>query len=275
MAVDSFECKIITGGFNHCDTSWNKTSDELDRCFKIYNPIGGDAIVVIDDSEYIIESGNVYLISGFNIDAQKCTSFMDVYWLHFVPISIHLKYILLNSEPIHVWDKNAFPFMSDFNKNIETLFTSNSHTTSNISNLPYSYEEAKIQSYILSFVAEVIKDIPQQRLMASKEIAKLAPSIKFMDNEFKSNPSLVEIALKSNLAPNYFHRIFKKNFEITPFNYMLSLRMEYAVKLLTTTNKSVKEVAYESGYNNEFYFYHQFKKQFNYSPGKLKKLRPF
>ncbi len=51
--------------------------------------------------------------------------------------------------------------------------------------------------------------------------------------------------------------------------------MEYAVKLLTTTNKSVKEVAYESGYNNEFYFYRQFRKLYNFSPGKLKRIRPF
>ncbi len=275
MAIDSFECKIITGGYNRCDSSWNKSSDELDRCFKIYNPVKGEAVVISDGVEYTLESGKVYLISGFSIDAQKCSSFMNVYWLHFVPVSIHLKHILLNSKPIHVWDKKHFHFLSEFDEHIKALFTDDSLNSSNISNLPYSYEEAKIQSYILSLVAEAIKDIPTNSLVPSKEISKLTPSIKFMDGEFKTNPSLKEIASKSNLAPNYFHRIFKQNFEITPYNYMLRLRMEYAVKLLTTTNKSVKEVAFESGYNNEFYFYRQFKKQYNYSPGRLKKIRPF
>ncbi|MCG8310730.1 MAG: AraC family transcriptional regulator, partial [Cytophagales bacterium] len=80
---------------------------------------------------------------------------------------------------------------------------------------------------------------------------------------------------KSSLAPNYFHRIFKKNFGLTPYNYMLRLRMEMAVRLLTSTTKSVKEVAFETGYENEYYFYRQFKKHYNYSPGKLKKMRPF
>ncbi|MEN8118566.1 MAG: helix-turn-helix transcriptional regulator [Bacteroidota bacterium] len=275
MAIDSFECKIITGGFNHCNSSWNKTSDELDRCFKIYHPVGGSAIINVDNKEYLIESGNVYFISGFNIVSQKCTSFMDIYWLHFVPTSLYLKHLLLGSKPVHIRDNNTYPFLNDFDKHIGKLFGNSNFMSSEISSLPYSFEETKLHSYILNFIADIIKDTPENNLTASGEIIKLNPSIKFMNDEFKSNPSLEEIALKSNLAPNYFHRVFKKNFGVTPFDFMLRQRMEHAIKLLTTTNKSVKEVAFESGYNNEFYFYRQFKKQFNYSPGKLKKLRPF
>ena len=29
MAFDSFELKIITGGYSHCDNNWNRASDEL------------------------------------------------------------------------------------------------------------------------------------------------------------------------------------------------------------------------------------------------------
>ncbi len=275
MAIDSFECKIISGGFNHCDSSWNKTSDELDRCFKVYNPVKGDAIINVDNVEHFIESGNIYFISGFNIVSQKCSSFMDIYWLHFIPTSLHLRHILLNSESVRVWDKMDFPFMNNFNEYVQRLFSSDNFKPSNITALPYSFEEAKLHSYILNFIADIIKDIPIQSLSASGEITKLESSVKFMNNEFKQNPALKEIATKSNLAPNYFHRIFKKNFGLTPYNYMLRLRMEHAIKLLTTTNKSVKEVAFESGYDNEFYFYRQFKKQYKYSPGKLKKMRPF
>ncbi|MEN8122398.1 MAG: AraC family transcriptional regulator [Bacteroidota bacterium] len=275
MAIDSFECKIISGGFNHCDSSWNKTSNELDQCFKIYNPVKGEAIINVDHEEYLIESGSVYFISGFDIISQKCNSFMDIYWLHFIPKSLYLRQILSNFELVHVWDKMDFPFMGNFNKYIQKIFSNDNFLASKISSLPYSFEEAKIHSYILNLIANILKDIPAESLSAPGEITKLDSSIKFMDNEFKDNPSLKEIALKSNLAPNYFHRIFKKSFGVTPFNYMLRLRMEHAINLLTTTNKSVKEVAFESGYDNEFYFYRQFKKHYKYSPGKLKKMRPF
>lgn len=275
MAINSFECKIISGGFSHCDSSWNKASDELDRCFKIYNPVNGDAIINVDNIEHRIHSGNIYFISGFNIISQKCSSFMDIYWLHFIPKSLYLRQTLMQSDHLHVWNKEDFPFMNSFNEFVSFLFSGGNSSSSNINHIPYSYEEAKIHSYILNFVADVIRNTPAIDHSTSGELRKLEPSIKFMDNAFKQNPSLEEIAAQSALSPNYFHRVFKKNFGLTPLNYILRLRMELAIRLLTTTDKSVKEVAFESGYTNEFYFYRQFKKHYKYSPGKLKNSRPF
>ena len=127
----------------------------------------------------------------------------------------------------------------------------------------------------MNFIADILKDIPRGTLDASLHISKLNLSIEYMNNAFRQNPSLEEIASKSNLAPNYFHRVFKKNFGLTPFDYMQKLRMEHAIKLLTTAEKTVKEIAHDSGYENEFYFHRQFKKQYKISPGRMKKVRPF
>ncbi|RIJ45932.1 AraC family transcriptional regulator [Maribellus luteus] len=275
MAVDSFECRIITGGFNRCNSSWNKTSDELDKCFKIYHPVNGNATVTIDGQEYSIKSGNVYFLSGYNIVSQKCTSSMDIYWLHFVPVSLHLKHILQNATPIYARSADDYPFTSTFDQSVLKLFRSTHYLSANTSSLPYSTEEAQLHSYILAVIAELIKDIPAEQLSVSGSFTRLSPSIKFMNDEFRNNPPLHVIASKSNLAPNYFHRVFTQNFGLTPYNYMLKLRMEHAIKQLCSTNKSVKEIAFECGYSNEFYFHRQFKKHYNYSPGKLKRIRPF
>lgn len=274
MAIDSFECRIITGGFNHCDSSWNKTTDELDRCFKIYHPVKGMAKINVNGTEYTIQAGYIYFISGYHIESQRCSNYMDIYWLHFIPSSLYLKHILLSSKPVFLWDEKKIPFMENFNDYVYKLFKGNFKST-NIKILPYSYEEAKIQSYILHFIAEILKETPKEELSTSDEIKRLTQSIQFMNNEYTNNPALKDIAAKSNFAPNYFHRIFKKNFDLTPYGYMLRLRMEHAIKLLTTTDKTVKEVAYECGYANEFYFHRQFKKHYNYSPGEMRKIKPF
>ncbi|MBR8535847.1 helix-turn-helix transcriptional regulator [Carboxylicivirga sediminis] len=275
MAIDSFECKIITGGYSHCDSSWNKRRDELDQCFKIYIPTEGEASIRIKDVDYCINSNNIYFISGFQLNNQKCDSFMKVYWLHFIPTSLYLRRILMNSAPFFSWKKENVHFLDEKSSYIKSLFKPNYKDTTFISQIPYSYEEAKLHAFILSLIADVLKHNSKAEISPTTELMILKPAIDFMNNEFRRNPALEEIAKKSNLAPNYFHRLFKKNFGLTPLNYMLRMRMEIAVRLLTTTAKSVKEIAYEAGYNNEFYFYRQFKKHYNYSPGRLKKMRPF
>ena len=275
MAIDSFECRIITGGVNHCDSSWDKSSDELDRCFKIYLPVKGEAVINMGDNIITINPGNIYFLSGFDIRAQKCVSPMDIYWLHFVPTSLYLRHLLLKSGSGHVWGGNNFSFTEKFKTYIHRVFHGKDYTKSNALITPYIYEEAKLHSYITDLIAEILKKTPVIYYEKTDELKKLEPSLKFMKDEFKNNPPLNIIASKSAMAPNYFHRIFKKNFGLTPFTYMQRLRMEIAIRLLTTTSKNVKEVAFEAGYSNEYYFQRQFKKYCGYSPGKLKKTRPF
>lgn len=275
MALDSFACKIITGGFNHCDYTWNKSSDELDRCFKIYLPVKGEAVIIIDNIPVKITPGNIYLLSGFSISAQKCLSPMEIYWLHFVPVSLYMRHILLKSGSTYIWKEQVFAFAEKFKEYIHRVFRDKDYTKPNTLLTPYTYEEAKLHSYILDLIAEILRKSPVKHYEKTDALIKLEPSLKFMNEQFKKNPSLEEVASKSAMAPNYFHRIFKKSFGMTPFTYMQRLRMEIAIRLLTITSKSVKEVALEAGYDNEYYFYRQFKKYCGYSPGKLRKMRPF
>jgi AraC-like DNA-binding protein len=275
MAIDSFECKIITGGFNQCDYTWNKSSDELDRCFKIYLPIKGKAIISMDNEIVTINPGNIYFLSGFNISAQKCISPLEIYWLHFVPASMYLRHLLLGAGSNYIWKEQDFIFTNKFKEYIRSVFKDIDYTKSTTLLTSYTYEEVKLHAFILDLIAEILKQLPTKHNNKSDILVKLEPSLKFMNDEFKNNPSLETIASKSAMAPNYFHRAFKKNFGLTPFTYMQRLRMEIAIRLLITTSKSIKEIAFETGYNNEFYFYRQFKKYSGYSPGEMRKRKPF
>ena len=99
------------------------------------------------------------------------------------------------------------------------------------------------------------------------------PSIKYMDAHYKDNPSLEVVAGKSHLAPNYFHSLFSATFDVTLFAYMLKRRMYTARQLLSNTTMTVKEVAANVGYDNEFYFSRVFKKQFGVSPSRSRQRR--
>jgi len=53
--------------------------------------------------------------------------------------------------------------------------------------------------------------------------------------------------------------------------YIRSIRLQYAKELLSTTDKTVSEVAYEVGFNDPSWFSRVFKEEFGYSPSAVTK----
>lgn len=66
-------------------------------------------------------------------------------------------------------------------------------------------------------------------------------------------------------------RIFKNIYGITPYNYVLNKKIDFAKKLLIDTNLSVKEIATKLCFCDEYYFSNLFKKKTGISPLQYKK----
>ena len=69
-----------------------------------------------------------------------------------------------------------------------------------------------------------------------------------------------------NISPNALAKITKNHFNKTLTNLITERIIIEAKRELYLTNKSVKEVAYELGYNDEYYFSRFFKKNADVSP---------
>ena len=53
---------------------------------------------------------------------------------------------------------------------------------------------------------------------------------------------------------------------VSPYEYFMDTKMNYAANVLVNSEKSVKEVAYELGFEDENYFSRVFKQKFKTSP---------
>jgi AraC family cel operon transcriptional repressor len=81
---------------------------------------------------------------------------------------------------------------------------------------------------------------------------------------------MYEIAPRS---PGHLNRAFRQHLRTTPTAYINSLRLGYAKNLLMTTEQSIVETAFESGFDNLSHFYHLFKAEFKTTPKELRKTR--
>ena len=77
---------------------------------------------------------------------------------------------------------------------------------------------------------------------------------------------LNEIAAVANISPNSFCRWFKSRTRTTYSRFLLELRVGHACKLLLENRLPIKQLCYESGFNNYTSFYKYFKSITGKSP---------
>ena len=83
--------------------------------------------------------------------------------------------------------------------------------------------------------------------------------------------SLEEIARQLGTSYSNFRRIFREHTGVGPHQYRLHLKLSHARDLLLKTELSVKEIAFESGFEEEQYFCRFFKKAMGRTPSSYRK----
>jgi AraC-like DNA-binding protein len=76
---------------------------------------------------------------------------------------------------------------------------------------------------------------------------------------FRRPIQLEEIAAVAGISPNSFCRYFKSRTRKTYSRFLIEVRVGHACRLLIENNLSIKQLCYESGFNNFTSFYKYFK----------------
>ncbi len=111
-----------------------------------------------------------------------------------------------------------------------------------------------------SMVNSIDLGIPQK----NNDLLYIASS--YIERNYMYGITLADIAGEVNLHPNYFHRIFKNAYGITPLQYLLQVRLAQAKYLLMNTEKRITEIASLCGFDSQSYFSYAFHRQFEISP---------
>lgn len=104
------------------------------------------------------------------------------------------------------------------------------------------------------------------------QVTRMArPSIKeIMETNFASNCSLEEFARLCSRGLSTFKKEFKAIFKMTPGKWLLEKRLGYSRFLLETTDQSVDEIIFESGFENRSHFDRVFKNKYGSSAARYR-----
>lgn len=91
-------------------------------------------------------------------------------------------------------------------------------------------------------------------------------AIEYMHMHYKEKIKIDQIADVIGISRSYLTRIFKKELQISPQEYLIQLRLEYAARMLKSTAEPINAVASQCGYVDSLSFSKAFKRQYGISP---------
>lgn len=115
-------------------------------------------------------------------------------------------------------------------------------------------EPERLSAMLYDFLIELLR---QKEGTDEKQslVARLAPAMRYMEQHFAENVQLEEIAAAVCLSKFAFCKLFREAYRMTPFTYLMQLRLQHAKNILIQTPaKSVKEAALSSGFRDMSYF---------------------
>lgn len=96
---------------------------------------------------------------------------------------------------------------------------------------------------------------------------------KFIISNYDKNISINDIANNAHISVSYFSKIFKEATGFSPYDYLLTVRLDKAKEMLQQTDASVESIAYKTGFNSASNFIYFFKKETGISPLRFRNIR--
>ncbi|HWF18020.1 MAG TPA: AraC family transcriptional regulator [Verrucomicrobiae bacterium] len=87
-----------------------------------------------------------------------------------------------------------------------------------------------------------------------------------LQNEFERDLNMKLLAQELGVSYSWFRHRFTAHTGLSPHQYLLELRLVHARNLLAETEFSIKEIAMQTGFEDEFYFSRLFRQKLNLTP---------
>jgi AraC-like DNA-binding protein len=214
----------------------------------------GEGTVYVDDTVFYPAKGDIYILPKghhhryyssqtnpwkkiwMNVYGPLCDSLMNLYHLDGV---------------YHIPDFNLLELFEEFLKISEQKEEGINQIFSRCSLI---YHE------ILIRISKHLYEKPVGVNVAAYEIKE------YIDRNIYDKLNMEKIAKTVCLSPSQVNRIFKREFHQTPYDYVISRKLETAKLLLQNTNIPIKQIADRLNFADEHYFSNVFKAHYGMSP---------
>ena len=230
--------------------------------FEIELIISGNGTQYLNGTPYTVKQGNFYLLTTADFHEIEFTEPAEIINVSFDPSVLPQAVTKKLTEVIT--DKNYCLSSDEYDRYYSILNAllyeyDNSFTMRNdaVFNL--------LQYVVIFFLRKVNFSENKKEPNNNFETA-----LTYINIHFKENPKLREVAKRAHYNPAYFSQLFKECVGVKYIDYVNSLKINQAKRLLSSTDNSVTDIGFMCGFNSTSNFFLAFKNATGVSPYKYR-----
>ena len=122
-----------------------------------------------------------------------------------------------------------------------------------------------LKSYYSSAISN--SDLLNEKVVDKGDRDFILKATSLVENDLSNDDiSPAFLAGEMNISKAQLYRKLKDLVGMAPVEFVRSIRLEKAARLLKTTSLTAQEIMYSVGFNNKSYFYREFGKKYGMSP---------
>ena len=135
------------------------------------------------------------------------------------------------------------------------------------------YKEFILQGMLFRILITVWEEhIPSKPVLTPSPLSpQIIDAIAYMENHYKLQPSMQEVAQYVGFSAGYFSRLFHAQLGMTYSAYLNNIQIRHVQMLLANSDMSIMEIAHETGYCHGDYLSAQFRKKVGMTPSQYRK----
>lgn len=246
------------------DYGWTMPYSHCHPAYEIYILKNGERTVTIEDMEYAAKAMDATLFSSNTSHKSRGDTPFSGICIHFSERYLDLYFTAEAKKQLMKCFKHKIISLSD--TNFETIQSIADNFTESTSN----------NFLILAFVLDILNcsvNSADTGVSADgeKKVKKSQRIIEYVNENYIYIKKISDITNIFKVSENYVFQIFRRNYGMTPKQYINKLRINNACHRLKYEKKSIKSIAYDCGFDSYEHFINVFKKSVGATPTEYRK----
>ncbi|WP_347840734.1 AraC family transcriptional regulator [uncultured Draconibacterium sp.] len=223
----------------------------------------GQGRISVEGNETLVKSNNVFIIPPNKMCRYSSseTQPWDNYWIHFTG-----KNADLYTPPCEV----LLPIEETINSRIEDRMLIFEQMLQNLEQYN-NFENVLYANTCLKYYLTSIRQIENFRFTGDKPAGDyFSKALSFMNNNTNKRITLSELGEICGCSSANLYKVFMKKLKCSPMDYFLQMKIQKACRYLVNSEKRIKEIAQELGYDDQYYFSRLFSKHIRMSPSQFR-----